>query len=350
MTVSEIVDELRATRPRASEPLRIQVLTTASQPVVAAPTLLARIRGRRAFLLVPAAATLAVASAVAIGVTRPEPAVREAATPAATTQPESQEFGRSGDASVGGVPGVADSAAQLAAPKAAPPGTTSGRATRYAANLTLAVEDSEALSEATQRALAIARDLGGYVVAVHYTTGDEGLASVTLRVPSARSGDAVTRLSALGRIVAQDVQIEDLQQPLDELDRTLRRLRTQLAAVKAKLEGSLTSDERARLEARRVQLKAELDRLAANRAATAAEARLATFQLELRTEENEGVAAPSSRLDRALDKALAVLTWEAVVALAIAVASAPLVLAGLLLWIARRAQRRRADDRLLAAS
>ena len=349
MNVSEIVDERRMRRPRASEPLRVQVLTVASQPAPTTTPLRARLRVRRYALLVPAAAGLAVASAIAIGVTRPEPALREAASPPGTTveRDSALDARTAGPTTSESYSGAQDASAL--AGKAAP-GPVAGRAQRYAASLTLAVDDTDALSAATQRALSIARDLGGYVVAVRYATGDDGVASVTLRVPSARSADAVTRLSALGTIVAQDVQIDDLQQPLDELERTVRRLQAQLAALKAKLDGSLTSAERARLEERRAQVKAQLDQYRASRAATAAEARLATFQLELRTKENEGVTPLGSRLDRALDKALAVLTWEAVVALAIAVAAAPLVLAALLLWAARRTQRRRADDRLLAAS
>jgi regulator of replication initiation timing len=160
----------------------------------------------------------------------------------------------------------------------------------------------------------------------------------------------VTRLSALGTILAQNVQIDDLQESIDGYDRELQRLEAQLATVKAQLTGTLTEAERARLEERRAQLKAQLDQYRASRAATAAEARLATFQLELRTEKREGAPVPGSRLDRALDKALAVLTWEAVVALAFAVAVAPLVLLGVVLWGGRRMHRRRDEDRLLAAS
>jgi hypothetical protein len=349
MNVSEIVDELRTRRPRASEPLRVHVLTVASQPAPTTAPRLARLRVRRVVLLVPAAAGLAVASAIAIGVTRPEPALRDAASsPPSTAERNSAQDARTAGPTTSESYSGAQDATALAG-KAAP-GPVGGRAQRYVASLTLAVQDTDALSAATQRALSIARDLGGYVVAVRYATGDDGVASVTLRVPSGRSADAVTRLSALGTIVAQDVQIDDLQQPLDELDRTLRRLQAQLAAVKAKLGGPLTSAERARLEERRAQLKAELDRHRANQAAIAAEARLATFQLELRTKEDEGVTPPGSRLDRALDKALVVLTWEAVVALAILVAGVPLVLVGVAVWLTHRTHRRRSEERLLGAS
>ena len=107
--------------------------------------------------------------------------------------------------------------------------------------------------------------------------------------------------------------------------------------------------ERARLLEERAQAQAQLRELRASRTATAAEARNATIQLELRTEDG-AAAAPGSRIDRALDRALEVLAWEAVVALALAVAAAPLVLVGAAVWATRRTRRRREDERLLAAS
>jgi hypothetical protein len=76
----------------------------------------------------------------------------------------------------------------------------------------------------------------------------------------------------------------------------------------------------------------------------------ATIQLELRTDDSSTAPAPGSRLDRALDRALAVLAWEAVVVLAILVAAAPLVLVAVAVWLTRRGRRRREEERLLAAS
>ena len=343
MNVTEIVDELRTTRPRAGDALRLQVLTVASAPVPTSPSLFERLRSRRLVLLVPATAGLAVVSAVAIGVTRPQPELRDAAAPHATAvQPGSAESGPTRL--------VGPAAGDMSTTQKAAPGPLTGRAQRYVANLTLAVDDTDALSEATQRALNIARDLGGYVVSVQYATGVDGTASVTLRVPSAKAGDAVTRLSALGTILAQNVQIQDLQESLDGLDRQLERLRARIAALTAQLERATGPVERARLLEQRAQAQAQLRDLRASRAATAAEARNATIQLELRTEEGVGAVAPPSRLDRALDRALEVLAWEAVVALAIAVAAAPLVLVGIAVWGTRKARRRREDERLLAAS
>lgn len=343
MTVNEIVDELRATRPRAGDALRLQVLTLATRPPAPAPSLRERLRGRRLALFVPAAAGMALASALAIGVTTPDAPVRQAGT---------QETGVERAAGPAGTESsfAAPSADAAAGAQKALPGTTPGRAQRYSASLTLEVEDTDALSDATQRALTIARDLGGYVVSVQYATGADGAASLTLRVPSGRAADAVTRLSGLGTILAQNVRIDDLQGSLDTLDREVERLRAQIAALTVAIARADTAAERARLLERRSQAQAQLRELRASRAATAAEARSATIQLELRTEEGSGVAPPASRLDRALDRALEILAWEAVVVLGIAIAVAPLALVAAGVWGARRVRRRREDERLLAAS
>ncbi len=343
MSVNEIVDELRGSRPRASEALRLQVLTLASAPPATRPSLAERLRGRRGvFLALPVAAGLAVAAAVAVGVTRPSPGpvAQEAVSTADTAQ-----------RSIGAAPPAAFAGpAQGAAGQAKAPAPTTGRAQRYAATLTLGVEDTDALSSATQQALAIARDLGGYVVSVQYATGQSGAASLTLRVPSGQAATAVTRLSALGTILGQNVQIDDLQESLDTLDGQVARARAQVAALTVAIERAETSAERARLLERRAQAQAQLRDLRATRAATTEAAQNATIQLELRTDDSSLAPSPGSPLDRAVDKALAVLAWEAVVALAIGVAAVPLVLVGLALWVARRTRRRREDDRLLAAS
>ena len=343
MTVNEIVDELRATRPRASDALRLQVLTLASRPAPPARTLLGRTRVRRRLaLLVPAAAALAVASAVVVGLTRSGPHGQ-----LAPTTPEAAQ--RSAGATAGRLTGP-PSASDAATPQKAAPGPVAGRAQRYSAALSLQVDDTTALSEATQQALAIVRDLGGFVVSVHYATGEDGSASLTLEVPSARAGDAVTRLSDLGTILAQDVQIDDLQESLDTLDRRLGQVRARIVALTAAIDRASGAAVRARLTRQRAQARAELRDLRGTRSATAAEARDARIQLDLRTAGNASVPASGSRLDRALDKALAVLAWEAVVVLAIVVAAAPLALLAGAVWATRRTRRRREEERLLATS
>ena len=342
MTVNEIVDELRGARPRASDALRLQVMTIAARPAPRTRTFGERLRGRRRLaLLVPAGAAVAMAAAVVIGVTR-----SGSTGPVVAAAPESTaRSGATGEALV-----APPTAADAATAQKAAPGPLTGRLQRYSAALSLEVEDNDALSDATQQALRIARDLGGYVVSVHYATGDQGSASLTLRVPTANAADAVTRLSGLGTILAQNVQIDDLQESLDTLDRREQQVRARIAALGAAIDRADDAAERARLEEQRAQARAELRALRASQAATAAEARNATVQLDLQTKQDSGGAVPSSgsRLDRALDKALAVLAWEGIVLLAVAIAFAPLALAAAAVLATRRTRRRHEEDRLLA--
>jgi len=342
MTVNEIVDELRGARPRASDALRLQVMTIAARPAPRTRTFGERVRGRRRLaLLVPAGAAVAMAAAVVIGVTR-----SGSTGPVVAAAPESTaRSGATGEALV-----APPTAADAATAQKAAPGPLTGRLQRYSAALSLEVEDNDALSDATQQALRIARDLGGYVVSVHYATGDQGSASLTLRVPTANAADAVTRLSGLGTILAQNVQIDDLQESLDTLDRREQQVRARIAALGAAIDRADDAAERARLEEQRAQARAELRALRASQAATAAEARNATVQLDLQTKQDSGGAVPSSgsRLDRALDKALAVLAWEGIVLLAVAIAFAPLALAAAAVLATRRTRRRHEEDRLLA--
>ena len=161
--------------------------------------------------------------------------------------------------------------------------------------------------------------------------------------------DAIVQLSALGRIVSQQVTIDDLQATLDTLERRERSVRAQIALVSARLETeTLDAPTRARLEARLQTLRSELRQLRRDTAATSAEARMATIQVSVVTPGVLGAVPVPSRLDRTLDEALNVLVWEGVVALAIAIVAAPFALVIAATWLGRSLYRRREEERLLA--
>jgi uncharacterized protein DUF4349 len=342
MTSAEIVHELRGARPAAPPLLRARVEAIAASTPAPRPSFAARLLPRRRGLLValPAAAMLAVASAGVIGVVRSDGpsgtvAARDTTTEAAQSKaaPETA-FSGAADASTGTTPGP-----------------TAGRAQRVSASLTIEVDDTDALSQATQEALQTTRSLGGYVVSVNYATGTDGTASLTLRVPTAKVQDAITRLSSLGTIVAQQVQIDDLQESIDALDKRITGLRERIATITARLEDEpLGKETRAVLEARRTAARAELARLRGERAGQAAEARLATIQLALQTDTASAAPATPSRFDRTLDDMVEVLAIEGLVALFALVIVGPFVLIGLAAWWGRRALRHREDERLLSAS
>ena len=345
MTVNDVVDELRATRPHASDALRLQVMTIAARPAPRTPTLGERLRGRRRLaLVVPAGAALAMAAAVAIGVTRS--GTTDSVESAAPDVARSSATGTTGDSLAAPPPTRRrDDRPEVRRTRARSAAAPSATAPRCPSRSTTRTRSPPPRSRRSRSPVTLAATSSPCT-----TRRGREAASLTLRVPSSNAADAVTRLSSLGTILGQNVQIDDLQGTLDTLDRREQQLRARIAALTAAIERADSDAERARLEEQRAQARAALRDVRVSHAATTAEAQNATIQLDLRTKQDSGVAVPGSRLDRALDKALAVLAWEGVVLLAVAIAAAPFALVAAAVWTTRRTRRRREEDRLLAAS
>ena len=369
MTSPDLIDELQASRPEAPTTLRARVREMAAQeqkPPVRWPSF--RLPARRmALVALPAAAALAIASAGAIGLSRSDSDVAalrdEAAKGERVRAPETTGVFEAHTGTVErellplanldtALPGSAVGATPSpASGKGSAIGPTDDRASRVSATLTVEVSDSDAVSRAAQDALELTRRLGGHVVSASVATGEEGSAALTVRVPVAKVQEAIVQLSALGRIVSQQVTIDDLQESLDALERRARSVRAQIALVSARLESeSLDAETRAVLENRLKTLRGELRGLRRGISGTNAEARLATIQLGVVTPGVLGAVPVPTRLDRTLDEALNALVWEGVVALAVAIVAAPFALVAFAAWLGRRFYRRREDERLLAAS
>lgn len=344
MTSAELITALQASRPVADPGLRdrVRAIATAEPKRRASP--FARISLRRFSLVaIPATAVVLLGAAGLAGLLGSESA------------PETVAIGRDQARQVPPQVGTTQELApQLkagaTASDAATPAPTPGRAQSYSAQLTLSVKDIDALSGATQQALRITRDLGGYLVTASYATSDSGVSSLTLKVPTANVQDAIVRLSALGKIVAQQVQIDDLQGQIDELTKRETALRERIARLSARLaDPALDAETRATLEARRDAARSELAQARAAHAQVAAQARYATIQLRLQTSQSAIVPAAPSRWDTGLDRAREILALEAMIVLYALVLVGPLLVLGLLTWLGRRGLRRREEERILAA-
>ncbi|MEX0851270.1 MAG: DUF4349 domain-containing protein [Gaiellaceae bacterium] len=341
MTSPDLIHALKASRPAAPIALRSRIREIATQDAAPAtaswPTLRLRLPVRRtAMVAMPAAAALAIATAGAVGLARSD---------------ESYEALRD---SIGITKSTPEATPSVTTNLGAPPqdsaiGPTRDRAQRVSATLTVEVPDSDGVSGAAQAALDLTRRLGGHVVSASVATGEEGSAALVLRVPVARVQEAIVQLSGLGRIVSQQVQIDDLQEGLDRLESRERSVRAQIALVAARLDTeSLDATTRAQLETRLQNLRGELRELRRGISATNAEARMATIQLTVVTPGMLGAVPVPSRLDRTLDEALDVLVWEGVIVIAIAIVAAPFALVAFAAWLGRKLYRRREEDRLLA--
>jgi Domain of unknown function (DUF4349) len=224
--------------------------------------------------------------------------------------------------------------AETAQKRSASPAPSGRRAQEYHATLQLLVDGTDDLSATTQRALRTTRRLGGYLVSVTYATPEpsEGTAAVQVRIPVSRVQAAIVQFSSLGRILSQDTRIADLQQPLDELTRSIRRLERRAAGA--------TGAEQARIRAQIAALRRQ--RIEINRRAA-----FATVNLALTTREPKEPAVAPGRLDRALGDAVGILLAELVIAAYVLIVASPLLLLLVAGFFGNRAYRRHADQRLL---
>ena len=229
--------------------------------------------------------------------------------------------------------------------KAATLPPSKGRLQDYDASLRLQVDGVKGLSDATVKAMRVARSLGGYVGSVSYdaAANRRSAATIVLRVPTAKVETAILRLSGLGTILAQQVRIRDVQNEVNGLRDTTATLRKEIAALEQALAvPGLTPDRKAELELR---LQDRRQALAANVRATEAKvsgARLARISVALTTEAPEP-QQESTRLDGIVD----VLRWEGLGALYALVILVPLALLVAAVLVPLRLRRRREEARLL---
>jgi len=227
------------------------------------------------------------------------------------------------------------------------------RLQNYSASMRLRLNDVDGLSDATVKALRIARGLGGYVVSVQYgsSTREHGDAYMTLRVPVEHVQRAIVRFSSLGTILQQDVSIQDVQPRVDRLERRIVEFRSQIAAIDAQLgRPGLTEADRARLQFRRQRLARQLRSAVRARQGTIRHAQFATVSVVLTTEKAEKKAAAPSRFERTIDDAGGILLAEAAWTLLILAVVLPFVLLLALAVWGVRAARRFGDRRLLESS
>ena len=345
---SELTTLVRAPRPRASEALRQRVRVTAATPE---PVRRRWITTRRLALVLVAGALVAVGGVLG-----------------------TRGGGSDDRVSVGG--GVTAESADLGAPEedataVAPPATARERAaapsqaatvppsgTRvqdYRADLTVRVVDTTELSQATASAMRTARSLGGYVVSARYDTpGDgEGDSYLVVRVPVNRVQDAILRFTGLGTIVAQSIQVEDLQSQVTRQTESIGSLRRTITRLEALLDDpALPVERRAELEIRLLNAKEQLNRALNAREQTLRRGSLARVALTLTTREDAKPVVPDEPgyFERTIRDAAGALEKIGAWIVAGAIVGGPFLLLLGLLALAARSHRRRGAERLLDRS
>jgi hypothetical protein len=213
-----------------------------------------------------------------------------------------------------------------------------GRAQNVDETLALQVETPKDVSDGVKSALRITASLGGYPTSVHASThGTSGLASLVLKIPRTSVQAAVTRLSALGTIVSEHVDVTDAQAGLNATDRTIARLQRQLTALRA---------QQPPPPAQIAQLEQRIASLQRTEAAARRRAHYATVSLQIATP----LVTVVKHQHGPLHGVVVALKWLGVgVVYALAIGG-PILLLIVLVWLATRFFRRRRDDALLSRS
>ncbi len=316
MSQLELVQELRANRPVASEALRERVRALAPPP----PRRF-ELNFRR---LVPAGAGVALAGALAVavvlGVLHSGPKTSQVQVQAPPTETQ-RALGQKTP-----IPNALRLSKDWG-PALAP---ALGRLQQYDAFMRVRVDDMDELSRSTQDALRFTRHLGGYVVWARYgEPGKQGDSELALRVPIAHVQDAIAHFSAYGSLVRQRIVLKDLQNKVDNLAARIRRLEAALGKAQGQ---------------RALELRARLATLRAQRANAVRRGQFARIALTMVTDTQPATAG---RFGRTLDEAGSVLARELEIVLYALIVSGPLLLLGGMAILGARAQRRRADQRLL---
>jgi Domain of unknown function (DUF4349) len=325
----DLLTQLRETRPMAPAELREHIRRLAEETADAPRR---RLRWRRVLVVaVPVAAAVAGAAILfPAGKSRPVAVPPEVGYQApATTSTNAFKAGTA--------------AAPAAAPidRAALPASAPNRVQRITTSLELRLPSTQAVSDATKQAVAITRALDGYPKSLNVDAARRtGYASLVLRIPKQNVQRAVSRLSGLGTIVGENVQIQDIQAQVDATARKIARLEVRLSHW----QGQPASTEAARHVA---ALTAQIAKLRRGRASTIHAASYATVSVQMTT---KPAPAPVHKGHGPLHDLGVAFRWIGIGAVYVLALAAPFVLLGALVWLVLRALRRRRENELLSST
>jgi Domain of unknown function (DUF4349) len=348
-----LVRELRAAAPAAPASVRARVRALEAEPARRRPALpRRRVALALAFVLVAIAAVgagLALwddgeeAAPTAVGGVATVPALLEPTDGVergeAAEEPLSDAYQQSGERLSSGEPVALQPIVRPV-----------GRATDLSLRMEVRLPGADELSEAAVEAMAITRELGGWVAASDIDTkGNEGTAELALRVPVGRVEDAVVRLGALGTVTGQRVATVDLQTGIDRRDDRIEAIDRAIRVQELRLEsGTLTPAQELETRLRIERLRNQSADL--RRANLADRREAATSELALTLHTRAAAAAQEedeSGVAGAAGDALRFLAAAGTIVLFLAIVLSPVALLAFLLWLALRSRSRRVEARLL---
>jgi autonomous glycyl radical cofactor GrcA len=228
--------------------------------------------------------------------------------------------------------------------------TSGNRLAELRAVLTLKVKSSDELSSKTAEAMKIARRLSGYVVSTRTNVPSRGVAIsyLVLKVPAARSQDALIAISGLGKILSQQSSLEDVKATVTAQGKSIQALKREIASLEQTLsQQTLTPQARSQLQIELARDRARLSSLRTQRTKDILRGRLATITLTLTTGDLPKLPTSPSRIHKAIDRAWNGLSSEISWAATGLIVASPFILLAAVAALLIRARRRREEHRLL---
>ena len=225
------------------------------------------------------------------------------------------------------------------------------RAVKSNTSLTLATTPDR-VQGITNRTITIVDSLGGFVQSsqIDQDGSRRAIATLSLRIPSAKLDDGLARISKLANVQSRSQQTEDLTDQREALEAVVRDARADREGLRSRLAKATTDKERSRLRAlvnrstRRVtQAQRQVNELGR-------EVSYATVDLEIRGTRRSGeAAAPGDRWTPgdALGDSVRVLEVIAGVLMIVLAILLPIAAIGVLAAIAARILTRRRRERAL---
>jgi hypothetical protein len=151
----------------------------------------------------------------------------------------------------------------------------------YTGSLRLEVENIDAAVKAGRQVVG---RVGGYLAGSSQTRDEkQQVASITYRIPAERWEDALDALRALGTVVGEDTDAEEVTSQLVDLEARIRNLRASEAAVMRLTEDASGIDELLTVESRLAALRGQIEQLDAQRAALEDRAAFGTLTVTFAT-------------------------------------------------------------------
>jgi Domain of unknown function (DUF4349) len=166
-----------------------------------------------------------------------------------------------------------------------------GRSIIATADVTIEVDD---VATAAAQAGDVAASAGGFL-AQQESLPEEGVVTLTLRVPTDQFQAAMGRIEALGAVLEQRIDTQDVTEQVVDLESRIASARVSVARVRELLEGSGDVVQLATVEGELARREADLESLLGRQRVLDDQVALATIRLDLRepdAEESDDAALP----------------------------------------------------------